>query len=98
MHRKSGAFFLAFFFLYSNKDLVAFTFSHSQSDSDKSFCVFRKKMSLVKVTSKTFLRVALATVVLTRGSLVQVQKGEPQNEDGVQTDSVFVLLLRVSLL
>ena len=28
-------------------------------------------MSLVKVTSKTFLRVALATVVLTRGSLVQ---------------------------
>ena len=37
---------------------------------DKSFDGFREKMCVVRHTSQTFLRVAFATVVLTRGSFI----------------------------
>ena len=53
----------------SLKDLVVLTFSLPQGDSDKSFDGFRKKMCVVRHTSQTFLRVALATVVLIIGGL-----------------------------
>ena len=37
--------------------------------TDESFCGLRKQMPLARGASKTFLRVAFATVVLTRGGL-----------------------------